>query len=59
MGYIFNGCESLKTLPDISKWNTNDVYNMPGIFYNCKSLLEIPNISKWNIKKVNNMKAMF
>jgi len=28
MSHIFSGCESLKSLPDISKWNTKNIINM-------------------------------
>ena len=31
-------CSSLKSLPDISKWNTNNVNNMSFLFYECSSL---------------------
>ena len=46
---LFDGCSSLKELPDISKWNTNNVTNMSYLFYDCSSLKELPDISKWNI----------
>ena len=35
---IFNGCSSLESLPDISGWNTNNVYDMSYMFNKCKSL---------------------
>ena len=31
---IFMKCSSLKPLPDITKWNTNNVKNMIGLFMN-------------------------
>ena len=31
-------CSSLKSLPDISKWNTNNVTDMRGLFSNCSSI---------------------
>ena len=34
MSYMFCNCISLSSLPDISKWNTNNVKNMNGLFYN-------------------------
>ena len=40
---MFNYCESLISLPDISKWNTKNVTNMSWIFHGCKSLEKIPN----------------
>ena len=45
---MFSNCERLKELPDISKWNTNNVTNMNYIFSNCRSLKELHDISKWN-----------
>ena len=47
MSYIFYKCESLSSLPDISKWNTNNVTNMLDMFYNYNPSLIIP-------KKFNN-----
>ena len=50
---------TLSSLPDISKWNNNNVNNMSSMFYNCKSLSSLPNITKWNTKNVNNMSYIF
>ncbi len=38
---LFSGCESLEILPDISKWNTNNIKNMTKLFSNCYSLKKI------------------
>ena len=38
MSYMFCECSSLLILPDISKWNTNNVNNMNNMFYGCISL---------------------
>ena len=35
MSNMFDGCSSLSLLPDISKWNTNNVTNMSYMFYLC------------------------
>ena len=43
---MFYYCESLKELPDISKWNTKNVNDMSYIFSYCESLKELPDISK-------------
>ena len=56
---IFSECSSLIYLPDISKWNTNNVTNMFGMFAYCSSLTCLPDISKWNTNKVTNMGDMF
>jgi len=59
MSHIFEGCSSLTSLPDISKWNTSKVTNMSHIFEGCSSLTSLPDISKWNTSKVTNMSYMF
>ena len=38
MSCMFDGCNSLTSLPDISNWNTNNVTDMSGIFCRCNSL---------------------
>ena len=53
---MFRNCSSLISLPDISKWNTNNVKNMFGMFNNCSSLLSLPDISKWNTNNVADMR---
>ena len=59
MNCLFYGCSSLELLPDISKWNINDVRDLSGIFYGCSSLKSIPDISSWNTNKVTNMTDLF
>ena len=59
MSYMFDGCKSLTSLPDISNWNTNNVKYMSNMFYNCKSLTSLPDISNWNINNVTNMSYIF
>ena len=56
---MFSECESLSSLPDISKWNTSNVENMQCMFIGCKSLSSLPDISKWNTSNVENMSSMF
>ena len=46
---MFYYCSSLISLPDISKWNTNNIIDMSGIFggdclCGCSSLLSLPDI---------------
>ena len=45
---MFYKCNSLRSLPDISKWNTSNVNDMNWMFYECNSLISLPDISKWN-----------
>ena len=51
---MFIGCSSLLIIPDISKWNTENLIEMNQIFYGCSSLLIHPDFSKWNINKNTN-----
>ena len=56
---MFYNCLSLLSLPDISKWNTDNVIVMIFILFNCSSLLSLPDISKWNTDNLENMSSMF
>ena len=58
-GGMFNNCSSLSSLPDISKWNTNNVTDMSYLFYNCSLLSSLPDISKWNTNNVIDMNCLF
>ena len=59
MDFLFCECYNLLYLPDISKWNTSNAYDIRSIFNNCKSLSSIRDISKWNISNVYFMSQMF
>ena len=45
---IFEGCSLLSSLPDISKWNTNNVTDMESLFDRCISLMPLSYISNLN-----------
>ena len=38
MNSILNGCSSLSSFPDKSKWNINDANDMSYMLYECSSL---------------------
>ena len=38
MSWMFHDCLSLSTIPDISKWNTDNFKNISYMFNNCSSL---------------------
>ena len=42
MNYMFEGCNSLASLPDISKWNISNVDDLYHIFSGCFSIIKIP-----------------
>ena len=56
---MFCGCSSLKSLPDISKWKTDNITNIEYLFSGCESLESLPDISKWNTKNIKNMAKVF
>ena len=39
MSGIFYKCSLLLSLPDISKWNTNNTYNMQYMFDGCLNII--------------------
>ena len=59
LNFIFGGCSSLISLPNISKWNINNVNSMGTLFYKCSSLIKLPDISKWNMSNVTKMNKFF
>ena len=59
MSFMFSGCSSLISLPDISIWKTENVNNMSSIFFGCSSLKSLPDISKWNTNNTNDLSFMF
>ena len=59
MNYIFYGCSSLSSLPDISNWNTNNVTDMSYMFDGCNSLTSLPDISNWNTNNITDMSGIF
>ena len=59
MSYMFFNCNSLSSLPDLSKWNTDNVTKIDYIFYKCESLSSLPNIAKWITNNMTYMSDMF
>ena len=59
IGCMFYGCKSLKSLPDLSKWNIKNVIFMESIFYECESLISLPDLAKWNTENITDMSEIF
>ena len=59
MSSMFQECNSLFSIPDISNWNTINVTRMSFMFDNCSSLTSLPDISNWNTTNVTTMSFMF
>ena len=55
---MFQECNSLISLPDISQWDISNVSNISLMFQECYSLISLPDISKWNTSKVTD-KAIY
>ena len=58
MSNMFNGCYSLKELPDISKWDFKNVTNMSHMFSWCNSLKKIPDIPELGAKIDNDISRL-
>ena len=43
------GCRELKSLPDISKWDIQNLNSLDNLFSGCISLNTLPDISKWKV----------
>ncbi len=56
--YIFSDCYNLISLPDISKWKTNNCISMKRLFSNCCSLTSLPDISNWKINNVTDISGI-
>ena len=56
---MFQNCESLSSLPDVSKWNMNNVNKMNEMFKNCEMLNNWPKLSRWKIKEDTEKDNMF
>ena len=56
MNNIFCECSSLKSLPDILKWNISNVEDMTNIFDGCKLLLQSVNFFYFNIRNIEKIK---
>ena len=59
MNYMFGGCSSLISLPDLSKWNTQNVKSIESMFNGCSSLISLPDLSKWNTNNVERKDKIF
>ena len=42
MSQLFYGCNSLKSFPDISKWDITNLVEKKEMFNNCSKSLNIP-----------------
>ena len=55
ISYMFSGCLSLVSLPDISKINLNSLTNIKGIFF----IVHHYHISKWDTKNIQDICGIF
>ena len=45
MSGMFNRCDELSSLPDISKWDSKNITNINEMFSSCNKLFSLPDIS--------------
>ena len=57
MGFMFNGCNELKKIKGINKFNTSKVTNMKAMFQNCSKLVNL-NLN-FDSSNVTDMSYMF
>ena len=58
MNFMYSYCTSLIFIPDISKWNTDNVIDISFMFSHCSLLDNLPDISKWKAYNVMDMSFM-
>ena len=56
---MFEECNCLYSIDDISSWNTIKITNIKRLFSNCKLLKSIPDISYWNTINIRDMSHVF
>ena len=59
MNAMFSRSISLISLPDISKWNTQNLRDIFHMFELCISLGSLPDIEKWEIQIDNNIYELY
>ena len=59
LGYMFDGCESLKNIDELKYLNTKDIINFAYIFHGCSSLSDIKPLENWNVSNGKNFSYMF
>ena len=56
---MFNHCENLTSLPNISVWNVTNVEDMNYMFQGWKNISSVPDFSKWKAVKLRQKNGMF
>ena len=59
MTSMFEYCDQLKSIGDLSKWNVSNVEYMNSMFQDCEQLKSVGDLSNWNVSKVRSMDFMF
>ena len=59
LSYFAFGTSNLRTIGDISGWNTSNVTDMKNMFASANSLIDLGDIGNWDVSNVTDMSAMF
>ena len=59
IGYVFQNCTNVESIPSIVRWDTGKVQEMEFMFYGCSSLRDISFAREWNTENVNSMEGVF
>ena len=59
VSHMFNECELLLSVSQVSNWDSSHITNMKCMFNRCKNLISLPDISYLNTSQVKNMSFLF
>ena len=59
VSHMFDGCESLLSVSQMSNWDSSQIINMKCMFNRCKNLISLSDISYLNTSQVKNMGFLF
>lgn len=59
MRSMFQDCQSLTTVEDLSGWDVRNVTDMKAMFQGCTSIPAFDSIYQWDVSSVTNMNSMF
>ena len=59
VSHMFNECELLLSVSQVSNWDSSHITNMKCMFNRCKNLISLPDISHMNTSQVKNMSFLF
>ena len=56
---MFEGCNKVTKLPDMTGWCTNKITSLNSMFYRCNNLSSVIGLNTWDTSNVTNTSTMF